>query len=388
MFKVVKTPVPIGRTPPELQELLGYEFFKEDLDSGRVRELDAVFGADAQRDFWLKLDDLAHDISALLEMLEQDRGGGAPVAAETQAAVAGVAVYLAETTSDLREQRESLRRDLRQHGYTVLPDRPLPFVAEEAEAVIREHLERCEMSVHFIGKHYGIVPEDGVASLVEIQYELATAQSAQRALSRLLWIPSGLEVEDPRQRQVVEALRLDPRIADRADLLETCFEDVRTMVHEWIERTHTPAAPEGSPAAGTPPSLYLIADQRDAEAIGPWADGLFDQGIETIRPVFDGDEADIRGYHDENLASCDGVLILHGAGNELWLRRKLREIQKAPGYGRTLPRPAVCICLLGPRTAGKERFRTHEALVIPQWDGYTLESLRPFITRLQAGGRV
>ena len=31
---------------------------------------------------------------------------------------------------------------------------------------------------------------------------------------------------------------------------------------------------------------------------------------------------------------CDGVLIYYGAGNEMWLRRKLREVQKSAGYGR------------------------------------------------------
>jgi hypothetical protein len=35
-----------------------------------VRELDEVFGPEAQRDFWIRLDDLAHDICCLLEMVE------------------------------------------------------------------------------------------------------------------------------------------------------------------------------------------------------------------------------------------------------------------------------------------------------------------------------
>src|SRR5271156_241153 len=60
IFKVLKTPVPLEMHPPELQSLLGYQFFKVDPDSGRVHELNEVFGSEAQRDFWLRLDDLAH----------------------------------------------------------------------------------------------------------------------------------------------------------------------------------------------------------------------------------------------------------------------------------------------------------------------------------------
>jgi hypothetical protein len=136
------------------------------------------------------------------------------------------------------------------------------------------------------------------------------------------------------------------------------------------------------------PMLYLMADQRDADAIQPWADALFEQGIEVIRPLFDGDESEIREYHEENLRLCDGVLIFYGAANELWLQRKLRELQKAPGYGRTKPKPATGVCLIGARTAEKERYRSHDVVVAPQWDGVALNALAPLLARLKAGGAV
>jgi hypothetical protein len=425
VFKVLKTPVALDRTPSELRTLIGYEFFKVDPDTGKVRELDEVFGAEAQRDFWLKLDDLAHDIVALLEAIENPEqaaaaaraaaaaaanaaanapmpmGGAAPVAGRpaaglsTQAPLPGVGkdvVYLAETTSDLREQREAIRRDLQHHGYTVLPDRTIPHVVEEATAAIMEDLARARMSIHPIGRNYGMVPEGGSQSLVELQHELATLRSCQGAFARLLWVPSGLEVDDQRQRQVIDRLRLDPRIADSADLLETYFEDLRTMMLDWLKKDRTPVVAPAAPAAGTAgpatTMLYLIADQRDAALLGAWMDGLFAQRLEVVPPIFEGDEAEVREYHEETLAQCDGVLILYGAGNELWLRRKLREIQKAPGYGRSKPPPPIAVCLVGSRTPEKERLRSHEATVVAQWDGFSVDPLQPFIARLKAGGSV
>lgn len=411
VFKVLKTPVPPDRTPAELRMLLGYEFFKVDPETGKIRELDEIFGPEAHRDFWLRLDDLAHDICGLLESLEaieagaEPAGGGdgaaAPVAGAAAAAAAtGTApataassgtVYLAETTSDLREQRETIRRDLLQHGYHVLPDHMLPHVAEEADAAIQGHLARSQMSIHLIGKHYGVVPEGGELSLVEMQHELATARSAGRDFARLIWIPDGLQVQDDRQRRVLDRLRADPRIGESADLLETYFEDLRTSVQDWLKRGRRPAAPPAAsrPAPGAePPLLYLIADERDLPALDPWADALFDEGFEVIRPIFEGGEREIREYHEENLATCDGALIFYGAGNELWVRRKLREIQKAPGYGRTKPQPTIGICLIGPRTPEKERLRTHEATVVPQWDGVAMEPLRSLVAAIKAGGAV
>jgi len=69
VLKVLKTPVPLEQTPGVLQRTLGYEFYKSDPDTGRVREFDVVFGPEAQRDFWLRLDDIAHDIAVLLQSL-------------------------------------------------------------------------------------------------------------------------------------------------------------------------------------------------------------------------------------------------------------------------------------------------------------------------------
>jgi hypothetical protein len=72
IFKVLKTPVPLNAQPEELRSTLGYEFFKVEPDTGRTRELDRIFGPEAEKDYWLKLDDLAHDIATILEDLRRD----------------------------------------------------------------------------------------------------------------------------------------------------------------------------------------------------------------------------------------------------------------------------------------------------------------------------
>ena len=398
VFKVLKTPVPLDKTPPELRGLIGYEFFRIDPETGKIRELDEVFGPEAHREFWIKLDDLAHDIVELLEALE----GGVPPAdvavpapavpaaaapaapASASAATTTDAVYLAETTVDLREQREALKRDLQQQGYAVLPDRPLPHVDDETRAAVRADLARCRMSIHPIGRNYSFVPEGGTDSLIELQHELATERATQGSFSRLLWIPDGLVIDDDRQRRVIDRFKQDPRISGNADLLETMFEDLRTMMQDWLKKARTPPPAVSHTASGGVPRVYVVADVRDAETIGAWTDPLFESGLEVIHPVFDGDEAEIREYHEENLATCDGVVIFYGAGNELWLRRKLREVQKAVGYGRTKPGPPVAVALIAPRTPEKERFRSHEVTVIPQWQGCAVEPFAPFITRVKS----
>jgi hypothetical protein len=129
--------------------------------------------------------------------------------------------------------------------------------------------------------------------------------------------------------------------------------------------------------------VYLVYDSRDAERAASWSDVLFDQKIEVLHPLFEGDEADVREEHEENLRTCDGVVVLHGAANEVWLRRKLRELQKSAAYGRTKPPATVAICMLPPNTVEKDRFRTHEGMVLRLSGRVSPESLAPFLSQLR-----
>ena len=124
IFKVLKTPVPLEEHPPELQPLLGYEFFQGRSGTGKVRELNEIFGPDAEREFWLKLDDLAHDICRLLERSTAGAAGRRDRARPR---------LPAETTGDLKEERDAIKRDLDSTATTCCPTRPLPLSAAELE---------------------------------------------------------------------------------------------------------------------------------------------------------------------------------------------------------------------------------------------------------------
>lgn len=378
IFKVLKTPVPLEQQCPPLPSLLGYEFFAVDPDTGNFREFDEQFGDQFRQKFLMKLDDLAQDLKSLLEVVES------PAADDTTSQSGQGTIYLAVTTLDLQEQHDAIRRDLQQHGYTVLPVQSLPTVGTDVEAAVRADLARASLSIHLVGKRYSLTPEGSMSSLVEIQNELAIERGGRGAFTRLVWIPPGLQVDDPRQQQVIGRLRADPRAAQDSDLLETPLEDLRTVIHDTLEKGRAPQTPPVGPRPATAvPSVYLVYDERDSDVVSPWADLLFDQGLEVIRPVFKGNESDLREYHEDNLRTADGVVIFFGAASELWLRRKFSELQKIAGYGRAKPAPLVAVCVLPPKTPEKQRFRTHEATVVPQYDGLSAEPWLPIIARLK-----
>ena len=373
IFKVVKTPVKSERLPDQVQPMLGYEFFVYD-ESGRPRELSQEYGG-KERAFLTKLDDLAYDIAQLLDMMSDramsngQTSNGAVI--EVAAAASKGTVFLAETTYELREQREEIKRDLIRNGYEVLPDRALPLVAPELDPLVREQLLRSKVSIHLIGRNYGIVPEGATQSVVQRQQALASEVAAGGALSSVIWLPQGLEIEDERQRSFVQHLQTDPAVHASAELLELPIEDLKTIIYRKLAPpapaiVKAAAASASASAEQDHPRVYILCDQQDLEATRPLEDYLFGAGFEVILPFFDEDEAQARLEHEENLRSSDVIVLYWGAGDELWLRRKLRELQKSAALGREKPWLGRGIYTGAPATPQKERFRTHEATLIQE----------------------
>lgn len=384
IFAVVKTQIPEPeRIPPQLREFLGYEFYAVDDMTKRVREYWRAFGEEAKLKFVQKADDLAQDISRLLRQLRDEEQP--PSEMRKQKGF----VYLAETSSDLKEARESLYRDLDRSGYEVLPDRPLPATASGVEAAVREQVTRCRLSVHMIGRNYGVVPEGTTLSIPVLQNDLAAEHSKQVGLSRLVWIPPGQTIDDERQSAFIDRFQTAPELQGKMDLLGGSLEDLKTAVHRSL--APCPAQPETvreSPREGmASPRVYLICDQQDQAMVQPIKDLLFEGGCEPILPLFDGDETDLRQDHEDNLRLCDAVLLYWGMGREAWRRKKHNEIfYKSAGLGRAKGVPPTLLYIAPPASRDKELFRSREVMIVRQPPEGTPEvPLAAFLEQLQGG---
>src|SRR5262249_42722856 len=136
-----------------------------------------------QRDnrYWQKFEDLASDIKETLRLIRdgdllsqslsdasQSAETSSPestpaqvsVVSSTPSATVGRTVYLAETASDLRSERDNIKRELQQHGHRVLPANELPLEISALTRAVNDNLQNAALSIHLIGKSYGIVPEN------------------------------------------------------------------------------------------------------------------------------------------------------------------------------------------------------------------------------------
>ena len=373
LLKVLKTAVSAEEFPPTLADifspLFGFEFFELDSETGRVREFDETFGPLLKQRFFERVYDLAYDTCQLLKTLRQVRaaGAGAPGPGPNQQWV-----YLAATTSDVQDERDRIRRELLERGHRVLPDAPLPMLSQDVEAAVRQCLEKCTIAVHLLGRRYGVTPEDSSESIPALQLRLTAEQAQRPELQRLIWMAGTGEIADERQRAFVLRVQEDPALHRRAEIIEG---NLNLLKKDLIRRLSPPEEKpkQSAPAraAGGAAKLYLICDAKDEPQVEALEDYLFDQGLEVSLPAFDGEDADAAALHQDNLRTCDAVLVYYGGAPKAWVDIKLRELLKAAGYGREKPIAAQAVYVAPPDDHRKERYRSLQASVIRQGGPFT-----------------
>ncbi|HEX8852860.1 MAG TPA: DUF4062 domain-containing protein, partial [Pyrinomonadaceae bacterium] len=361
---------------------------------------DVMNGKDQK--YWDVLTRLAWHIADMLAKLKYATGSqqtattAAPVAAipspsadvnvskAAGGATPGKFVYLAQTTSDLANEYERVRDELRQRGHVVLPEQKLPLdeSRKTAEAV-RADLARCVLSVHLVGSKYGLTPEDDGRSVARIQEELAAERElADPSFQRLLWTPPGLmspavEVSDERQKTFIAGLQ--NRVTARAELLQMTLEDLKTRIIEKL----SPAATATASARYTPRSkfkhVYLICEKRDRPFVKPIREYLFKHQFEVIIWAEEDAGEKLADYHRKNLKECDAALIYFGNADEPWVRKNLDDLEKAYGYGREDDWSASAVYVGSPPNDQKEDFNTHMAPVIRNFSEFDPKDLDEFV---------
>jgi hypothetical protein len=382
IFKLIKTPVHFEDHPEEMKDLLGYEFYKIDPGTGRAKELGRMYGPESERDYWIKLDDVAHDIVDLLNSIKESEST-TPIEKKDKIG-SDISVYLAETSYDLKELREDIKRDLIEHDFHIYPDRPLSLIAPELNEQVSEMLSESKLSIHLIGNSYGIVPEGTEKSKIVLQNEVAAEQSKEKGLKRLIWLPQNISTDDTRQELFIESLKTNSNLQKGAEIFKTPLEELKFAIFDRLKEK--PAIEQvQSEAEGFEKikEIYLICDQKDLEYVPDIEDYLYDQGFNVTLPVFEGDESQVRLDHQENLLNTDAVIIFYGLGNELWMRSKVRELMKIAGYGRKKPLVNKAVLIADPPAVYKDRFRAHGIVVLSGKEGLPEEGLQSLVEKIK-----
>lgn len=380
IIKVVKTPVEddqLANLSGSFDTIHDHEFYERDEETGRVLEFEESFGDDLKRRYYEKIYDVAHDINQTLSE-------AASKTAEIE--VAGRKVFVAMTTSDVRQEYEIICRELTEQGFKIVPDKSLALEKSSLEDEVAAYLEDCEFAVQLIGGNYGIVPENATNSLLELQSGQIRNWVAESDARQFIWIAKDLEVTDERQQSFLDHIRTTDAASHQCDVIEGQV----TLLKETLRRRLAENKSDSSDAheTSTVKQIYLICDGCDVDASAPLEDYLFDQGFEVLSTDFESASEEISELHRENLVCCDAVVIYYGAVRKNWVDIKLRDTLKAAGYGRSAPISNVGVYIAPPEDKRKERFKSHMATTIQQnGDAFAAtDQLSAYLTQITQNG--
>jgi hypothetical protein len=374
VFKVFKTQLSLQEQPPRLRELLGYEMYQIDPDSGEIKDYSDYFSTEAERQYWMKIVDLAYDIYDTLLYLKD-----ATAKSDVKNIYKRKTIYLAETGHDLSVQRNIIKRELQRHGYVVLPNQTLPGNATEVERLVKKDLEESNLSIHLIGSAYGEIPQGSDRSIVDLQNKIAAEKSSRakeknEEFSRLIWISPALSNASERQKSFIENIKRDIEAQEGAEILQTPLEDFKNIMREELV-----GVGEKKASVDTGRSIYLMHDRIDHNEVVPFIDLIQKSGFKVLIPEFEGELLELRKKHIDNLRNFDAAIIYKGKVNEQWVRMKALDLLKAPGFGRKKPIIGKAI-VAGPGSKmNLESYKSQNVRVIEGDPQRSIESVKTFL---------
>lgn len=396
-FKILKGPYDPDTHFHEYIDLISYDFYLIDPLTGEPQEFTRFFGSDAERSYWMKLVDMAYDLNQLF--VSQERG-----AVEEEDFPREKTVYLASTGVDMVIQRDIIKRELIRHGYKVLPNHSLPKEAKALERMVREDLTKCRLAIHLVGEDYGYKPKGSDLSVVDIQNRIASEHTYQMVeynkkhdkkenFSRLIWVSPDLKNVTERQKIFIEDLKSDAAALDEAEVLQITLQELKSIVREELvtggrfkSRRDIQGLEGKKKEEDKTPIIYLIHDKRDGSESKELEKYLVAEGFRVVSPSYEGDLVDLRYIHQENLRRCDASIIYFGSSNEDWIKTKLQDLLKAPGFGRLKPMVAKAVYVKGQKEGvDTEHFEKNNTMVLGKNGTFSPDHLKPFINKIAKG---
>jgi hypothetical protein len=125
-------------------------------------------------------------------------------------------------------------------------------------------------------------------------------------------------------------------------------------------------------------------DRVDADEAKRFASMIETNGFKVLTPTFDGDVMDVRKKHIENLINFDVALIFKGNVNEQWVRMKVLDLLKAPGYGRRKPIMGKAIISIAGDELNTDAYKKQDLRVILGGPEKSVDSVKNMLKELES----
>ena len=327
IFKVTKEDIPVENQTEILSQLKAYDFHHSELDNNQKINQDKFFKTEGERLYWLKTVDLAYAVY----------NATVPEKSENKLKNISKSIFVAEVSDDQQKYRDTVMRELQYHGYNVLPQKALPNNRIDFEQTVKDNVSDSVLSIHILGEKYGEKVSGETISKVELQNKLVNEINKKTGVERLIWVNPELKEFDEDQSIYLESLKKDIEELEGAELVQTPLEIFKTIITNKLSGEFAGRKNKVNTKKGTSKSIYLINGKEDTENVKGLQDWITSKGYELINSDFDGKRGDIVEMHRQKLVNCDGAIVYYAHSNLQWVKMKMQDLVKAPGFGRTKP---------------------------------------------------
>lgn len=385
--------IPVYKFPLDDSELheaitgrVGYRFYRENEHTGKI---DEFFRQGEEQD------KEAYDglIVSIVEFIRQRLPPIEPLPTFHNPPVdeGSFTTFVAPPAPDMKPAYDKLTNELKGAGIRVRPDpqSELPQELDKVSQEVERTLADAEFAIHLLGDQPG--PRIGDRRLVD--FLLSESYSAPPP--RVIWAPKILFL-DPTQpesdvrapdRDPLEVLNdfgeFHPNDSVIADPFEAFVRDVLRRCQE--ARPSTMPVPNG--AANGAASIYVVGTSDDTALVHEVTSTLIDaHGLRANPCAFQGDDGEMRRFHEAEMRAADVVLYCWGEATEVSVRDYVRESHNPSELGREQPFRATALFPGPPLSDLKRTFRAGDiSLHIEPSDEVQPELFLPLVDLLSGG---
>ena len=349
-----------GREPEELAELPGYQFWVQDDLKPTTHILGTPRPDPSDSRYYSTLNDLVTELADHLKSLRDPthRGPQKIIPAERPT------IFIAETTDDLDEVHDDVKRYLLQAGLHVLPDCWYPRDPAAFQRAAARDLERSEIFVQLLSARMGKRTPDVPDGYAHLQFHMA--ESAGKPI--IQWRSEELDttkIGDARHRALLE----------RETVLAVGIEEFKRTIKESVVKKPAP------PAKPIDAFVFVDRDAEDSPLAEQVCDALKQYGAGYVLPERRGTASEIRRELERNLMECDALIVVYGESDRGWVDEQLRQCRKALSK-RDRPLQAVAVFEGPPEPKERLNVNLPKMLTIDCRRGLDHVALNTFLTGL------
>lgn len=352
-----------------------YDFF-DSVSDEKINTWDPELESEHARDFWMRVVDLSYDISS---QLSQEKVKGNKV------------VYIAESNPEQRFVREAIKRDLKRHGYDILPEENLPNEEKTLKQNIENSLKNASLSIHLLGDKYGDKVIKKKLSKVDFQNKIASefCKNNPNKLRRIIWLSPDHKNTDLEQNEYLEYLRKNKDELTEAELIQTPIEILKSIALSYLGSGSSNGVTRKKSTKKSyqminDGGIYIIHDAADKKDVASIVEWFKKNNLEPLTPDFDLRHDQLMLDHKEKLVKCDAVLIYCNHGNIQWSKTKIKDLIKAPGFGRKREFKFKSIYIGSKQNqALKDQVDGSDFTVIENMDRFSASMMSPLLSKVK-----